>query len=230
MSEIKEFYYSIPPFSRYYLSAIFALSFMLTYMKSQRLISFISYLFLDFQLVFKKLQIWRLFTNLFIIGPFSMNFLMFCLMFYSIVVKSERQAIYIKRYAEFLMMIFYLIISLNLINYLSYIFFDIKPSVTLTGQFLHGLIYIDSKRDPERLSQIYFITVKNAYVPFCFMLFHILTGGSIYDDIIGILAGHLYFFLKDIIPITYHKDILVTPTYVIYLTDKLYYEQDEHRN
>ena len=96
MSEIKEFYYSIPPFSRYYLSAIFALSFMLTYMKSPRLINFISYLFLDYNLVFKKLQIWRLFTNLFIIGPFSMNFLMFCLMFYSIVVKSEGSNLYKK--------------------------------------------------------------------------------------------------------------------------------------
>ena len=226
MSEIKDFYYSIPPFSRYYLTTIFALSFMTTYMK----LGFIFYLILDYDLVFKKFQFWRLFTNIFVIGPFSMNFLMFCLMFYSIVVKSERQAIYIKRYAEFLMMIFYLIISINLLNYLSYLIFQIKPGFTLTNQFLHGLIYIDSKRDPERFSQIYFITIKNAYVPFCFMLFHILTGGSIYDDIIGILAGHIYFFLKDIIPITYHKDILVTPTYVIYLTDKLYYEQDEHRN
>jgi len=226
MSEIKDFYYSIPPFSRYYLTTIFALSFMTTYMKT----GFIFYLILNYDLVFKKFQFWRLFTNIFVIGPFSMNFLMFCLMFYSIVVKSERQAIYLKRYAEFLMMIFYLIISINLLNYLSYLIFQINPGFTLTNQFLHGLIYIDSKRDPERFSQIYFITIKNAYVPFCFMLFHILTGISIYDDIIGILAGHIYFFLKDIIPITYHKDILVTPTYVIYLTDKLYYEQDEHRN
>jgi len=226
MSEIKDFYYSIPPFSRYYLTTIFVLSFMTTYMK----LGFIFYLILDYDLVFKKFQFWRLFTNILVIGPFSMNFLMFCLMFYSIVVKSERQAIYLKRYAEFLMMIFYLIISVNLLNYLSYMIFQIKPGFTLTNQFLHGLIYIDSKRDPERFSQIYFITIKNAYVPFCFMLFHILTGISIYDDIIGILAGHIYFFLKDIIPITYHKDILVTPTYVIYLTDKLYYEQDEHRN
>lgn len=226
MSEIKDFYYSIPPFSRYYLTTIFVLSFMTTYMNT----GFIFYLILNYDFVFKKFQFWRLFTNILVIGRFSMNFLMFCLMFYSIVVKSERQAIYIKRYAEFLMMIFYLIISINLLNYLSYLIFQILPGITLTNQFLHGLIYIDSKRDPERFSQIYFITIKNAYVPFCFMLFHILTGGSIYDDIIGILAGHLYFFLKDIIPITYHKDILVTPTYVIYLTDKLYYEQDEHRN
>jgi len=227
MSEIKDFYYSIPPFSRYYLTTIFVLSFMMTYFKSQK---FILNLILDYNLAFKNFQIWRLFTNLLVIGPFSMNFLMFCLMFYSIVVKSERQAIYIRRYAEFLMMIFYLIISINLLNFLSYLILGINPGITLTNQFLHGLIYIDSKRDPERLSLIYFITIKNAYVPFCFMLFHILTGGSIVDDIIGILAGHLYFFLKDIIPITYHKDILVTPTYVIYLTDKLYYEQDEHRN
>ena len=40
MSEIKEFYYSIPPFSRYYLSAIFAISFMLTYVNSYKFITF----------------------------------------------------------------------------------------------------------------------------------------------------------------------------------------------
>jgi hypothetical protein len=45
MSEIKEFYYSIPPFSRYYLSTIFALSFMFTYVKSKNFYTFINYLF-----------------------------------------------------------------------------------------------------------------------------------------------------------------------------------------
>ena len=228
MSDIKDFYYSIPPFSRYYLTTIFTLSFLMTYIKHSATI--IYYLILNYQFVFKYFQIWRLFTNILVIGPFSMQFLMFCLMFYSIVVKSERQAIYIRRYADFFMMIFYLIISINLINFLSFLIFGIKPGITFTSQFLNGLIYIDSKRDPERMSQIYFITIKNIYVPFCFMLFHVLTGSSIYDDIIGILAGHIYYFLKDIITITYQKDLLVTPTYALYLTDKLYYEQDEHRN
>ena len=66
MSEIMEFYKSIPPFTRYFMTGVFALSFMITY----KMVSPYSIL-LDFSLVFKKLQLWRLFTCFLFAGPFS---------------------------------------------------------------------------------------------------------------------------------------------------------------
>jgi hypothetical protein len=43
------------------------------------------------------------------------------------------------------------------------------------------------------------------------VLLSLTAGGDIIDDIKGILAGHLYYFFKDITPINYSLDPLKTP-------------------
>jgi len=44
-----------------------------------------------------------------------------------------------------------------------------------------------------------------------FLALSVFTGGDILSDIIGILSGHIFYFLKDIVPIQYQYDILKTP-------------------
>ena len=39
-------------------------------------------------------------------------------------------------------------------------------------------------------------------------------GGDVWRDIVGLAAGHLFYFLKDIVPIAYKLDILRTPAFV----------------
>jgi hypothetical protein len=43
------------------------------------------------------------------------------------------------------------------------------------------------------------------------MGFHLLTGENIVPDIIGLVTGHIYYFLKDIYPLTSRKHYLNTP-------------------
>ena len=43
------------------------------------------------------------------------------------------------------------------------------------------------------------------------MGFHLLTGLSFLDDLLGLAAGHAYVFLKDILAIKYRKDYIATP-------------------
>ena len=66
MSELKEYYTSIPPFTRYFMTVVFFSSFGLSYglIKPDHII-------LDFEKVFKSFQIWRIFTNLVYAGKFS---------------------------------------------------------------------------------------------------------------------------------------------------------------
>jgi len=52
MEDIKEAYFRVPPVSRYYMSFVFLLSFLTTY----KILNY-GYLFLDFELVFYKLQV-----------------------------------------------------------------------------------------------------------------------------------------------------------------------------
>ncbi len=54
----------------------------------------------------------------------------------------------------------------------------------------------------------------DAYLPFVFLGLSVVTGGDILSDIIGIVAGHIFYFLKDIVPIQYHYDILKTPGFM----------------
>ena len=225
--DAKQLYFSLPPLTRYYLTIIFLLAFNLTYMP-QFLI--VQHLILDYNKIFHKLQIWRLFTNLLIIGPFSTGFLFFCFFFYSNVRSLEIQAIKLRRYAEFIMMLFYITLSLNLINIITTYYFGFRSNFTLAHQLLYALVYIDSKREPQKNVMIYFITIKNCYVPYAFLLFSLITGGSIIENIIGIVAGHIYFFFKEIAPIQNGIDLLKTPKFLVDLSEKYITDPEDNVN
>ena len=67
--ELRTFYFQMPPITRYYITIIFIFAIIATYLKPLQII--IYYIFLDYDLIFKSFQFWRLFTNLFFIGGFS---------------------------------------------------------------------------------------------------------------------------------------------------------------
>jgi hypothetical protein len=47
-----------------------------------------------------------------------------------------------------------------------------------------------------------------------------ITGGNIVSDLVGIAAGHLYFYLKDLAPINHAMDILKTPQFLVNYFDR----------
>ena len=51
-------------------------------------------------------------------------------------------------------------------------------------------------------------------MPFAFLALTILTGGDLLGNLIGIACGHIFYYLKDIVPITFRKDFLITPEFV----------------
>jgi len=55
---------------------------------------------------------------------------------------------------------------------------------------------------------------SDAYLPFAFLALSVLTGGDILSDIIGIVSGHIFYFIKDIVPIQYQYDIFKTPSFM----------------
>lgn len=52
------------------------------------------------------------------------------------------------------------------------------------------------------------------YLPLAFLILSVLMGGDIIGDLIGIAGGHCFYFLKDVVPIKFRKDILKTPRFV----------------
>jgi Derlin-2/3 len=58
------------------------------------------------------------------------------------------------------------------------------------------------------------VRVKAAYFPWALMMLHILMGGGIFDDLIGIVCGHLYHYLDFIYPNNGGKRYIHTPSFL----------------
>lgn len=150
---ITKAFMKIPPFTRYYLSLVTLTSFLITY----QVLSIVPYMTFDYTDAIFKLQIWRLFTNFLIVGKFSFGFLFFMLLMYQQISIMEKRAIESKKYSEFIMLLFYLACILLLINL-------IYPNkVYLSNEFLFSLIYIDSKRDPDKTVSLWGFVMKSKY-------------------------------------------------------------------
>ena len=228
MDEFKSFYFRIPPITRYYLTCVFITATIATYIKPLQMV--IYYIFLDYQLVFNYYQIWRLFTNILFVGGFSSSFLFFLIMIYLRFKEVEQNAIVLRVYAKFIMMLFYLLLFLNIINICSYKIFDIKPGFTLAQQLLLAFIYIDSKREPQKTINLYFLPIKNALYPYALIVFNIVSGQGIFDNIVGIIAGNIYYFLEDVLPVQKNIKILKTPKFLVDLLEKYYYSRLTYDN
>ena len=228
MDEFKTFYFNITPITRYYITALFITAIIATYLKSLQIV--IYYIYLDYKLVFYFFQIWRLFTNIFFIGGFSTSFLFFVIMMYMHIQQVEKSAIVTRVYATFIMMIIYLLIFLNIINLISFKVFGFPPGFTLAQQLLLAFIYVDSKREPQKMLNLYFVPVKNAFYPYALIIFSIVSGGGIYDNIIGIIAGNIYYVMVDVLPVTKNLKILKTPKFLVDLLEKYYYSRLPYDN
>ena len=101
MSELKEFYNSIPPFTRTFMTAVFIQSFAMTY----KFVNPYS-LLLDFEAIFsRRLNLWRFFTTFVFAGPFSQGFLFsLFIMYFSL---SKVETYFKAKNAEFMTLILF---------------------------------------------------------------------------------------------------------------------------
>ena len=100
-------------------------------------------------------------------------------------------------------------------------------------QLILSLIYINSKREPQKQVTLYFFRMQNCYFPYALILLNVVSGGGIYDNIVGIIAGNIYFVLKDVLPMSKNLNILKTPKFLVDSLEKYYYSRlprDEPNN
>lgn len=145
MSDLQKFLDQIPPVTKYYLASVFVTTFLISY----PILPVVPYLILDYSMAFRYFQIWRLFTNFFIVGKFSFSFLFFMIMMYQQLTAFENKAIAMRKYSEFAMMLFYVVFFLLLIN------FVLQYKVFMSMELLFALIYVESKRDPEKMVSLW---------------------------------------------------------------------------
>lgn len=92
----------------------------------------------------------------------------------------------------------------------------------LGNSFVFMIVYVWSRRDPEAPVSVWGFKLKGIYLPWALMAFTILIGGSPVMDIVGVVAGHAYYFLIDVLPQqTQGQQVLKTPQflYVVYYSN-----------
>ncbi|GAB2292422.1 ER-associated protein degradation protein [Dionaea muscipula] len=204
MSSPAEWYHSLPPISKAYgtMCVVFTAAFQLGLYHPGHIALF-------YGPVFKRLQVWRLFTNFFFLGPFSMNFGIRLLMIARYGVQLE-QGPFDRRTADFLWMIIFGGSTLLVFAAIPLFRF---PFLGISLVFM--LVYVWSREYPNAQINIYgLFTLKGFYLPWAMIGLDVIFGSPLLPNLLGIVAGHLYYFLTVLHPLAGGKNILKTPYWI----------------
>jgi Derlin-2/3 len=164
-------------------------------------------IFLDWFQVTRKYQFWRLFTGALFLGGFSFGFVMQLYFFTNFGSKLETH----QRFNQPGDYLFFLIVISVLVAIFS-LLLQWPRGYPMTGpSIIFALIYYWSRCEPEARMSIWGFEVKGYQLPFALVFLTMLMGGDIWKDVLGIAAGHLYHFMKDVVPVEYKMDLLKTP-------------------
>lgn len=199
MQPIEEWYRQLPVITRTYVT----LSFLTTAGCALEVITPFNVYF-NAKLIFKNGEVWRLFTNFFYFGSLGIDFV-FHMFFLYRYCRSLEEGSFRGRSADFLWM---LLIGGGLLT-------CIAPFVNI--QFLGAsltfmMVYVWGRRHPhDHLSFLGIFTFTAPYLPWVLLAFSFMLGSNPTHDLLGMVAGHMYYFLEDVYPRMSGRRPLKTP-------------------
>lgn len=161
-------------------------------------------LYLDWVLVLRKAHVWRIFTNFLFFGNFSLDFLFHMFFLYRYCKMLETNS-FRGRTADFLYMLLFGAALLVIVSPLTTIDF-LGPSLTFM------MVYVWGRRNSRQA--VGFLGVLNfraPYLPWVLLMFSFVLGSSPAMDLLGILAGHVYYYMADVYPAMAGVALLKTP-------------------
>ena len=90
----------------------------------------------------------------------------------------------------------------------------------MSSAFSFAITYIWSRRNPDvQMAFFGILNFRAPYLPYVMLLFSVLTGGDMTTDIIGLVVGHIYYYLEDVYPFmtTSRVRLLQTPSFLSWL-------------
>uniref|UniRef100_A0A0D6QRP7 Derlin n=1 Tax=Araucaria cunninghamii TaxID=56994 RepID=A0A0D6QRP7_ARACU len=176
------------------------------------------HLYLNPTRVFKQYECWRLITNFFFFGKLDLDFL-FHMFFLARYCKLLEENSFRGRTADFFYMLFFggtvltvIVLAGGMIPYLSESFAKI---LFLSNSLTFMMVYVWSKRNPfVHMSFLGLFTFTAPYLPWVLLGFSVLVGSSPWVDLLGMVAGHAYYFLEDVYPIMTGRRLLKTPAFI----------------
>ncbi|XP_013138262.1 PREDICTED: derlin-1 [Papilio polytes] len=202
MSEFKDWYYSVPFFTRYWLSFTIILSLVGRF-------GIINYynLVLDFYPFINQFQIWRPLTALFFypIGPGTgFHFLINCYFLYNYSQRLET-GIFAGKPADY----FYML----LFNWACCVVIGILVNLPiLMDPMVLSVLYVWCQLNKDVIVSFWFGTrFKAMYLPWVLLAFNLVLSGGGMMELLGILIGHVAFFLLFKYPQEFGGPALLTP-------------------
>lgn len=210
---VEEWYKQMPIITRTYLTA----AIVTTVGCSLDIISPLN-LCLHPTLVVKHYQFWRLITNFLFFRKMDLDFL-FHMFFLARYCKLLEENSFRGRTADFLYMLLFgatfltgIVLVGGMIPYLSESFAKI---IFLSNSLTLMMVYVWSKQNPFiHMSFLGLFTFTAAYLPWVLLGFSIFVGASAWVDLLGMIAGHAYYFLEDVYPRMTGRRPLKTPSFI----------------
>lgn len=200
-------YKALPPVTRFYVTSCIG-----TTLAVQFSVLTPFHLYLNWHAI-RDGQVWRLYTTFTYFGDLSINFIfhMFFLVRYC---KMLEDGSFRGRSADFFWMLF---IGSVLLLSMTFVMEDI---LFLGPALSFMMVYVWGRRNPNVLMS--FLGVFNftgPYLPFVLLGFGLMVGQGFKIDIMGIVAGHVYYYLEDFYPALSNRRILKTPRFIKYIIE-----------
>eukprot|EP01066_Platyproteum_vivax_P007120 Platyproteum_vivax@DN2712_c0_g1_i1.p1 len=179
----------LPPVTKFYVTA----TVILTLLVSFDVLSPFS-LYLNWNLIMKQFQVWRVITCFLYIGQLNLSLLWHI---YILVLHCSNleEASFGNDSASFLWM---LIVSITMLLGLSVF---TGNNTAFFGECLFAVIsYLWGRRNPRTEVWVFMFRLRAPYIVWILLLLRIAEGGSFYDYLMGLLVGHVYYFFTDIYP------------------------------
>ncbi|KAI3383559.1 hypothetical protein SNEBB_005364 [Seison nebaliae] len=210
-------YMQIPPITRGYTTACIVTTALV---ESQWINPY--QLYFNPHLIFRKFQIWRLFTNFCYMGNIGFNFF-FQILFMFRYCRYLEEGSFRGRTADFFFLCLFGTVMITLFACFYNVFF-------LYNAFTIMLVYIWGRRNPQiRMNFMGLFNFRAINLHWALLAVSFILGNQFIIDVVGIAAGHLYYFLEDVFP--YQDDgfrILKTPNILHRLFDQL--DQNANQN
>ncbi|XP_002734718.1 derlin-1-like [Saccoglossus kowalevskii] len=185
-NDIGDWYRGIPQMTRYWFSGSVVLPLLAKFGLLNPM-----YLILNFHFVVYNFQIWRPITSLFyypIMPQTGFHYLINLYFLYNYSVRLET-GIFDGKPADYLFMLLFNWICLVIIGF-------IAPLMILMDPMILSVLYVWCQLNRDMIVQFWFGTqFKAMYLPWVLVAFNMIIRGAGVSELIGIVVGHLYFFL-----------------------------------
>lgn len=169
-------------------------------------------LYLNFSLVLSQFELWRLLTTFLFYDYIGLNFI-FQMVFMLRHSKLLEESHYRGKTADFVY--FYILgaVCLLLLDFLFYYTGVFTTIVFLAPSFSFMILYVWSKHNVGvQMSFLGLFTFTAPYLPWVILsITYLFYQHGLIVDVIGVIVGHIYYYLHDVYPEISGRNLLKTP-------------------